>query len=209
MRRACGNEMEVWRECGRPLDLTQTKQMELTMKKIKRCSWAVALLCSSLQAAVWAADEFPRATEYQRQSNSPTNINKATSLIGMEVRNQSDEKLGKIEDIVVDLNSGRISYAVLNAGGPFRSKLVAVPASAFTAGADQKHLLLNADKTKLEAAKGFDKNAWPSVSNPDWGADTFLENPPGRTPPTDYKRPGRPGDPYRQPKPEEKPEQKQ
>jgi hypothetical protein len=178
------------------------------MKITNACSWAVALLCGGLQTAVWAADEFPRTTEYQRQSGSPTNINKASALIGMEVRNQSDEKLGKIEDIVLDLNSGRISYAVLNAGGPFRSKLVAVPVNAFTPGADQKHLLLNADKAKLEAAKGFDKNAWPSVSNPDWGADTFLENPPGRTPSTDYKRPGRSGDPYRQPKPEDKPEEK-
>jgi sporulation protein YlmC with PRC-barrel domain len=171
------------------------------MKKKYLCRWAVPLLCGCLQSALWAADELPRTTEYQRQSGSPTNINKASSLIGMEVRNQSDEKLGKIEDIVLDLNSGKISYAVLNAGGPFRSKLVAVPVNAFTAGPDQKHLLLNADKAKLEAAKGFDKNTWPSVSNPDWGADTFLDKPP-----TDYegKRPSRPGDPYRQPKPEEK-----
>jgi sporulation protein YlmC with PRC-barrel domain len=190
------------RECARPLDLKQTKQMELTMKKTNLGSWAVALLCGTLQTALWA-DDSPKSTEYQRQSASPNNINKASSLVGMEVRNQSDEKLGKIEDLVLDLNSGRISYAVLNAGTAFRSKLVAVPVSAFTASSDQKHLLLNADKAKLEAAKGFDKNMWPSVSNPDWGADTFLDKPA-----TDYNRQTRPGDPYRQPKPEDKPDER-
>ena len=177
------------------------------MKKTNLCGWAVAILCGSLQTALWAADDtLPRTTEYQRQSGSPTNINKASSLIGMEVRNQSDEKLGKIEDIVMDLNSGKISYAVLNAGGPFRSKLVAVPANAFSASTDSKHLVLNADKTKLDEAKGFDKNAWPSVSNPDWGSDTFLDKSTldkATTPSPDYRRQGRPGDPYR-PKSDEK-----
>jgi sporulation protein YlmC with PRC-barrel domain len=113
-----------------------------------------------------------------RQVGSPSNINKASTLVGMEVRNQADEKLGKIDDIVLDLESGRVSYAVLNTGGLFRSKMVAVPSNAFTISADQKYLILHADKSRLETAKGFEKDNWPSVSNPEWGADTFWDKNP-------------------------------
>ena len=111
-----------------------------------------------------------------RQIGSPTSVNKASSIVGMEVRNQADEKLGKIEDLVVDLESGRISYAVLSTGGMFRSKTLAVPVSAFSTGADQKYLILNADKSRLEAATGLEKDQWPSVSNPVWGADQFWHD---------------------------------
>jgi len=153
------------------------------MKKTIHLSlWAATALMGISLSGLWAADTTPPATtDSYRQAGSPTNVNKASSLIGMEVRNQNDEKLGKIEDIVVDLNSGKIAYAVLNAGNLFKTKYLAVPVTAFAPSADQKHLTLTADKAKLESAKGFEKNMWPSVSNPDWGADMFWETRPGTT----------------------------
>src|SRR5687767_683402 len=41
---------------------------------------------------------------------------KASAVIGMEVRNQQNDKLGRIDDLVVDLQTGRIAYAVLSSG---------------------------------------------------------------------------------------------
>ena len=40
-----------------------------------------------------------------------------THLIGMEVRNEGQERLGKIEDLAVDQNTGQIRYAVLSCDG--------------------------------------------------------------------------------------------
>jgi sporulation protein YlmC with PRC-barrel domain len=146
----------------------------------------VALLCLAWTDALRAADDYRKNTGERSYTGAPAKSNKATGLIGMEVRNQNDEKLGSIKDLVVDLQSGKVAYAVLDGGGLLKDKLFAVPLSAFAPSADHKHLILNADKSKMEAAKGFDKDAWPSSSNPEWGADTFWEQRPGIT------RPGTP-----------------
>lgn len=41
----------------------------------------------------------------------------ATTLIGDPVRNSEGDALGKIEDFMIDLDSGCIAYAVLSFGG--------------------------------------------------------------------------------------------
>ena len=40
-----------------------------------------------------------------------------TSIKGAKVVNVKEEKLGKIEEIMIDSESGRIAYAVLSFGG--------------------------------------------------------------------------------------------
>jgi sporulation protein YlmC with PRC-barrel domain len=98
--------------------------------------------------------------------------NKASGLLGMEVRNNENEKLGEIKDLVLDLNSGKLSYAVLAVGGflGIGEKLVALPPSALTIADDNTHLKLDADKSRIQAAPGFAATAWPSVEDPDINA---------------------------------------
>jgi len=161
--------------------------------QLKAC--VLAILCLSLPAALRADDSTMKSdnaaagvcvqtpatatasTDTLTASGSVNANNKASSLIGMEVRNNTDEKLGHIKDIVLDFQSGKISYAVLDGGSVFKSKLFAIPLSAFSPGPDSRYLILNADKSKMEMAQGFDKNSWPSVNNPDWGASSqFLQD---------------------------------
>lgn len=96
------------------------------------------------------------------------NSNKASGLLGMEVRNQNNEKLGEIKDIVLDLKSGKLSYAVLAVGGflGLGEKLVAIPVNAFTVSEDQGYLTVNADKAKVQAAVGFPATNWPHPEDP-------------------------------------------
>jgi hypothetical protein len=49
------------------------------------------------------------------------------------------------------------------------NKLFAVPWSAFTIDEDRKCLILDADKSKLENAPGFDKDNWPDMADMTWG----------------------------------------
>lgn len=91
---------------------------------------------------------------------------RASKLIGMKVKNAQDETLGKIDDLVVDVNNDRVYYAVLASGGVMGlgGKHFAYPVSLFRPGADKDELLLNVDKERLKKAPGFDsKNA------PAWG----------------------------------------
>jgi len=97
----------------------------------------------------------------------------ADTLIGDSVVNANDEDLGKVEAIMLDVQSGRIAYAVLSFGGflGMGSKLFAIPWSALTLDTEEKRFILNVPKDKLENAPGFDKDHWPSMADPSWARD--------------------------------------
>ena len=122
-------------------------------------------------------------------SSQVQKINKASQLVGMTVKNQQGEKLGKIDDMVIDLNGDKVAYCVLSVSqGAFSTdKLHAVPLRAFQASADGTYLMLNADKEKLAAAQGFDKENWPSPNSPAWGAEPFWQEH-GTTPSLDKNK---------------------
>lgn len=95
----------------------------------------------------------------------------AGSLQGDQVVNFHGERLGEIQDIMLDVPSGRIAYAVLSFGGVLGigDKLFAIPWSALTLDADRGCFVLDIDKEKLKHAPGFDKDHWPSMADATWG----------------------------------------
>src|SRR5450755_2988752 len=80
----------------------------------------------------------------------------ASTIAGDTVRNAAGEDLGKLDELMVDIPSGKIAYAVLSFGGVLGigNKLFAVPWNALTVDEDQKCLILSADKKTLENAPG-------------------------------------------------------
>lgn len=87
---------------------------------------------------------------------------KASDLIGMEVKNYQDEKLGKVEDLAVDVESGRVVQVILSSGGfiGIGDTLTAVPPGALHHDVAQKVLHLDASKEKLQNAPKLDKSNW-------------------------------------------------
>ena len=110
---------------------------------------------------------------------TPTKVNKASGILGMDVRNQNDEHLGHVKDLVIDWKSEQVSYAVISTAPKallgIGEKLLAVPLTALSPSGDLKYLILNADKSKVEAALGIERDKWPSVSKPAWGAQPFWQ----------------------------------
>lgn len=100
----------------------------------------------------------------------------ASTLKGDKVVNHQGEDLGKIEELMVDLDHGRIAYAFLSFGGflGMGDKLFAIPWQAFSVDTAQKRLILNAKKELLEKATGFDKSNWPNMADPAWGSNLFA-----------------------------------
>jgi sporulation protein YlmC with PRC-barrel domain len=99
----------------------------------------------------------------------------AGTLSGDRVRNSAGEDLGKIEEIMLDIPSGRVAYAVLSFGGflGMGNKLFAVPWNALTLDEREHEFILNVDKQVLENAPGFDKDNWPDMADPTWGSQIF------------------------------------
>lgn len=111
----------------------------------------------------------PRVARY-------TNIVPAKkSVIGARVVNRQNESLGKIEDIVIDADAGRIAYAVLSFGGilGMGDKHFAIPWEALAFSLSDKHALLNVDKKVLENAPGFKEDNWPNMADPTWGSNIY------------------------------------
>jgi sporulation protein YlmC with PRC-barrel domain len=96
----------------------------------------------------------------------------ATTIIGDEVCNMQDEKLGKIQDIMLDIAAGKIRYAVLASGGflGMGDRLFAIPWKALKQDKENKRFMLDVDVERLKKAPGFDKDQWPNMADATWNS---------------------------------------
>jgi len=134
------------------------------MKWMKTCAVMIALGSLLLATASFAAKE--RADIYR-----------ASKLIGADVENLQGEKLGDIKDVVLDPETGRITYAVLSFGGfmGMGEKYFAIPWAALTSkGGEKGDFVLNVDKEKLKNAPGFDKSNWPNMADRHWAEQVYT-----------------------------------
>jgi len=99
----------------------------------------------------------------------------SSSICSDRVKNDAGDDLGKIEDLMIDVNSGRIAYAVLSFGGFLKmgNKLFAIPWEALELDPVNKQFILNVSKDILENATGFDKDNWPDMADPKFGANIY------------------------------------
>jgi len=94
----------------------------------------------------------------------------ASTLDGNDVYSADDVKVGSIKDIMLDVSSGRIAYAVLSSGGflGMGDKLLAIPWNALTLDTDRKVFILGVAADVVKQAEGFDKDRWPSFADAGW-----------------------------------------
>jgi sporulation protein YlmC with PRC-barrel domain len=89
--------------------------------------------------------------------------------------------LGKIDDLVIDVNAGRMKYLALAHGATLGlgGKLFAIPLSEFTVkhATNDVFLALNVSEETLKNAPGFDKDHWPNVADTNWATsiDRYYE----------------------------------
>ena len=81
---------------------------------------------------------------------------RANSVIGMRVQGGQDEKIGKINDLVID-ESGQVSAAVISIGGflGIGDKVVAVPWQKVRFDGAEKSALLEMTREELASAPEF------------------------------------------------------
>lgn len=108
----------------------------------------------------------------------------ADTLIGDSVVNGLEEDLGDIKEIMLDMNTGQVAYAVLAFGGflGMGEKLFAVPWQAMHLDTANKRFVLNVEKERLKTAPGFNPDAWPDMSDISWANQihTFYGTDPSR-----------------------------
>lgn len=97
----------------------------------------------------------------------------ANTLDGNDVYNRQDQDLGDVKEIMLDMATGRVAYAVLSYGGflGMGNKLFAVPWKALTLDTANKRFVLDVAQERLESAPGFDKDQWPDMADTTWAKE--------------------------------------
>jgi sporulation protein YlmC with PRC-barrel domain len=108
----------------------------------------------------------------QRHGPGPR-IMGADTLLGNDVYNHKNEDLGDIKEIMLDVHTGLVGYAVLSFGGflGMGEKLFAVPWGALVLDTKEKRFVLKVDKERLKDAPGFDKDQWPDMADQSWASE--------------------------------------
>jgi sporulation protein YlmC with PRC-barrel domain len=102
---------------------------------------------------------------------------RASELLGREIRDARGDVMGKIEELVVDDEDGRIAYAVValetKAGDPGSDRVSLVPWDALrrsepgTNGAterlERRAYLIDLDRERIAGAPGFVRGNWPRI----------------------------------------------
>ena len=104
-----------------------------------------------------AADQNARTGSFQGRSDKTLGqIERANKLIGKTVYSSDNQKIGKIDNLVVDLESGRVLYAVIKTGLVAGKEFATPPGIFRDVQGDNVHL--SVDKAKFEGAPQFTKD---------------------------------------------------
>jgi PRC-barrel domain protein len=93
--------------------------------------------------------------------------NQTFDFDGLRVRNEAKESLGKVDGFIVDSESGRPYYVVVDAGGWFKSKHYLLPVGHARMDADNDALVADLSKERIERFPGFDKDNFEKLSEAD------------------------------------------
>ena len=130
--------------------------------------WGAVTALSFAAFTTLAADKDRTTTESQNPTRITTSeqrtdkklggVERANKLIGKTVISSDNQKLGRIENIVVDLESGRVLYAVIGTGplGIGGHDYAVAPGMFTKTEGDNLHI--NMDKQKFTGAPEFTKD---------------------------------------------------
>jgi hypothetical protein len=87
--------------------------------------------------------------------------------------NMQDEDLGEVEDLIIDVSEGQVSYAVVDFGGflGIAENSVALPWERLTLEEETETFRLDVDAPTLESAPVFDFNAWEYPLEENWDTE--------------------------------------
>ncbi|WP_175855732.1 PRC-barrel domain-containing protein [Burkholderia anthina] len=95
----------------------------------------------------------------------------AGTLEDDRVLTMDGDDIGKVTNIMLDVRSGRIAYAVVSSGGfpGIGNKRLAVPWNVLTLDIERRCFVLPVPTERVREAPGFDPDDWPTMADPAWG----------------------------------------
>ena len=99
-----------------------------------------------------------------------------TSFCGDAVYDVAGKFLGEIEELIVDLPSGRVAYALMAARGflGMGRKLFVIPWAALTVDRAYQRCAINVDLDRLIDAPSLDGDPLPRMADPGWAMELHV-----------------------------------
>jgi sporulation protein YlmC with PRC-barrel domain len=99
---------------------------------------------------------------------------RASELIGKDVDDRVGKDMGEIDDLVINMNTSKIQYAVLefDQSWNLNDKLISLPLRSFTYVADNQDLMLNLDKESIDTKRAYQKDSWPDINDENYRVET-------------------------------------
>jgi sporulation protein YlmC with PRC-barrel domain len=146
---------------------------------------AIAVIFAGLAgAAILYSEDQPAANNTGTNTNQQTQqtqMVRVRDLLGSQVINMQSQDLGKIEDVVINPDTGKIRYGVVGFGGMMGvgTKYLAAPWStlrlvlkgAKTASGttiDRDYFVLDLTTDALKNGPTFDNDHWPNFADNNW-----------------------------------------
>jgi sporulation protein YlmC with PRC-barrel domain len=110
-----------------------------------------------------------RQTRRTNQSTQPGRIVMIDNLRDKEIQNRDGQRLGDLEDLMVDLSNGHVAYAVVNPKE--RNKQTALPFDRLTIGeksGDRMQVVANVSQEQLINAPSWRKGQQPDMASTRW-----------------------------------------
>jgi sporulation protein YlmC with PRC-barrel domain len=158
------------------------KELKRTMKyKLLVPAAAICMGASLSLTPVRAADTTSETSK--RTVVIDNNTLNANQVLHSRVLDQSGQKLGDIEDLVLDPMTSRIQFAVVKLNSDLatdKGNYAPVPFTLLkpsaTGSGDLAHrdLVLQADRSKLVSASRFNAGNWPPQDRVTWGPDVYA-----------------------------------
>jgi len=98
-----------------------------------------------------------------------------SKVIGMDVRNFQDENLGELDNVMIDVNQGKLAYGIVAIRSGFlglNKDFVAVPWSALDMRTQPGIARLDADK-QTRTAIAFDRDNFPNLEDPQYSRQLY------------------------------------
>ena len=99
-----------------------------------------------------------------------------TDLYRDNVYDLAGKFLGEIEELVLDIHSGHVAYALMAVGGflGMGQKMIAIPWSTVTIDRVYQRCVVNIDLERLIDAPGLEGDSWPRMTDPRWAKQVYA-----------------------------------
>ena len=116
------------------------------------------------------------ARDYRTAAEHGAILLGTTSFYGDSVYDVAGKFLGEIEELVLDINSGRVAYALIAVGGflGMGRKLFGIPWSMVLVDRAYQRCVINIELERLIDAPGLDGDALSRIADPSWAVEVHA-----------------------------------